>query len=64
MLKKGILASTNFYACTEHSDEHLSSYFTGLDEVYKVISECESGVKKIDDLLEGPVCHSGFRRLN
>ena len=23
MLKKGFLASTNFYACTAHKDEHL-----------------------------------------
>ena len=64
MLKKGILASTHFYACTEHSDENISTYFTALDEVYKLIYECESGIKNIDNLLEGPVCHSGFKRLN
>ena len=27
MLKKGFLASTHFYACTEHTDEHLNIIF-------------------------------------
>lgn len=64
MLKKGILASTIFYACTEHSDEYINRYFNDLDGIYKTIAECESEIKNIDDLLEGPVCHSGFKRLN
>ncbi len=64
MLKKGFLASTNFYACTEHKDSHIADYFDALDGVYKTISECEQGRKNIHDLLEGPVCHSGFKRLN
>ncbi len=64
MLKKGILASTHFYACTEHSDEHINRYFNELDTVYNTISKCEEGKMNINELLEGPVCHSGFRRLN
>jgi glutamate-1-semialdehyde aminotransferase len=64
MLKKGFLASTHFYACTEHKDEHIESYFNALDEVYAQISKCEAAQLKIEDLLEGPVCHSGFKRLN
>ena len=64
MLKKGFLASTNFYACTEHKDEHIADYFDALDGVYKTISDCEKGNDSIHDLLEGPVCHSGFKRLN
>ena len=64
MLKKGFLASTNFYACTEHKDFHLESYFNALDGIYKKISDCEKKVLKIDKLLQGPVCHSGFKRLN
>ncbi len=64
MLKKGFLASTNFYACTEHHDTFFSSYFDALDGIYKTISECQNGNKDIDSLLEGPVCHSGFKRLN
>ena len=64
MLEKGFLASTNFYASTAHNDDNLSSYFTALDEVYKLISECETGNLKIDRLLKGPICHGGFKRLN
>jgi len=64
MLKKGFLASTIFYACTEHKDEHLSNYFDELDKIYKTISKCESEKLNINTLLDGPVCHSGFKRLN
>jgi glutamate-1-semialdehyde 2,1-aminomutase len=64
MLKKGFLASTIFYACTEHTDEHLGNYFDELDKIYKTISKCESEKLNINTLLEGPVCHSGFKRLN
>ena len=64
MLKKGFLASTHFYASTAHTEEHLNSYFESLDSIYAIIAKCESGQLKIDDLLEGPVCHGGFKRLN
>jgi len=64
MLKKGFLASTNFYACIAHTDEYISQYFDALDDVYHTISDCEKGNKSIYNLLEGPVCHSGFKRLN
>lgn len=64
MLKKGFLASTHFYASTAHTESHLSSYFEALHGVYKQIALCESQRLNIDDLLEGPVCHGGFKRLN
>jgi hypothetical protein len=64
MLKKGFLASTLFYSSVAHEEKHLQAYFEALDGVYGDISKCEKGDKNIDDLLEGPVCHSGFKRLN
>jgi len=64
MLKLGFLASTNFYAATVHSDEVFDSYFDALNGVYKIIASCERGDLDIDKLLEGPVCHAGFKRLN
>lgn len=64
MLKKGFLASTNFYACTEHTDAHLELYFEALNDVYASIAKCESGEIDVTTLLEGPVCHGGFKRLN
>tara|TARA_B110000027_G_scaffold128883_1_gene149800 strand:- start:284 stop:1591 length:1308 start_codon:yes stop_codon:yes gene_type:complete len=64
MLAKGFLASTNFYASVAHNVDNLSLYLEALADVYELISECEKGAKKIQHLLKGPVCHSGFKRLN
>ena len=64
MLKKGYLASTNFFACTSHEDRHLDAYFDALDNIYATIAKCESEVLNSNDILDGPVCHSGFKRLN
>ena len=64
MLKKGFLASTNFYASTAHNDDNLDLYFNALESVYKLISSCERGEFQINNLLDGPICHGGFKRLN
>jgi glutamate-1-semialdehyde 2,1-aminomutase len=63
MLKKGFLATNAIYACTEHGTGSIQQYFTALDEVFSQISECEEG-RNIHQLLEVPVCESGFTRLN
>ena len=63
MLKKGYLASTGVYVCTEHSEEVVEGYFRALDPVFSLIKECETG-RDVHGLLEGPVCHGGFKRLN
>jgi glutamate-1-semialdehyde aminotransferase len=64
MLKKGFLASTSFYSCTAHTVDKIESYFTALDDVYKLIAKCENEVLDVHNLLDGPICHSGFKRLN
>jgi glutamate-1-semialdehyde 2,1-aminomutase len=64
MLKKNILASTNFYASIAHKDEFIDRYFDELDKVFSIIKKCENQELKIENLLEGPICHSGFKRLN
>ncbi|MDR2145848.1 MAG: aminotransferase class III-fold pyridoxal phosphate-dependent enzyme [Tannerella sp.] len=64
MLKKRFLASTNFYASTAHTETDLNAYFEALNEVYQVIAKCEKGELDVMKLLEGPVCHAGFARLN
>jgi len=64
MLKKNILASTNFYASITHEDIFIEKYFSELDKVYSLIKKCEKQELNINNLLEGPVCHSGFKRLN
>ena len=47
MLKKGFLASTNFYACTEHKNKYIEDYFDALDSIYSTISKCEFGDKNM-----------------
>jgi glutamate-1-semialdehyde 2,1-aminomutase len=63
MLAKGYLAGTSVYVCTEHSPQVVADYFAALDPVFALIKECEEG-RDVMSLLHGPVCHSGFKRLN
>ena len=63
MLKKGYLAGTSVYASIEHTDAVISEYFFHLEPIFKLVQDCEMG-RSIDDLLLGPVCHDGFKRLN
>ena len=64
MLKKGFLATTTCYLCTAHSTSIFSEYISLMEPIFSRISDCENGTLNIDNLLEGPVCHSGFKRLN
>jgi glutamate-1-semialdehyde 2,1-aminomutase len=63
MLKKGFLASNNVYVCIEHNDKIIDDYFYELDKIFQKIKKCEDG-QNIMSLLDGPICHSGFSRLN
>jgi glutamate-1-semialdehyde 2,1-aminomutase len=63
MLKYGYLAGNSVYVCVAHTDDVITDYLDRLDQVFKIISQCEEG-RDIDSLLNGPVCHSGFKRLN
>ncbi len=63
MLKKGYLAGNSMYTCICHTPDVLDGYFYELDKVFARIRDFEDG----DDVmkaLEGPVCQSGFKRLN
>lgn len=64
MLKKGYLASTSFYPSIAHDYFILERYVSMLSEIFGLISDCEKGKKEASSLLEGPICHSGFKRLN
>jgi len=63
MLKKGYLAANSVYVSVAHSEQVIASYFENLSGVFKLIKECENG-RDILSVLDGPVCHSGFKRLN
>ncbi len=63
-LKKGILASTIFYASTEHNEKIIEEYLDIFDIIMRKIKTCIDGVDRIDKFLEVPVSNSGFSRLN
>ena len=63
MLSKGFLAGNCVYVCTEHSEDILSQYLHNLEPIFGLIRECEDG-RDIMGLLKGPICHTGFKRLN
>lgn len=63
MLKRGYLATNVVYSCTAHTPDVVDGYIEELDPIFATIRECESG-RAIDSLLDGPVCHAGFKRLN
>lgn len=64
MLKKGYLASTSIYISTAHNQSIVDNYLNSLDDIFALISKCEDGILLPDNLLEGPICTSGFTRLN
>ena len=63
MLKKDYLATNSFYSCIDHTKPILDSYFENLEPIFKIIRQCEDG-KNVNDLLDGPISHKGFQRLN
>lgn len=63
MLAKGFLAGNSMYTCLAHTPEIIDAYFDALDPIFARIREFEDG-RDISKELKGPVCHSGFARLN
>jgi glutamate-1-semialdehyde 2,1-aminomutase len=63
MLEKGFLASTIFYPSYAHRERHISSYLNAADEAFAFIAQAVRGGNP-QQYLHGPVCHSGFKRLN
>ncbi len=64
MLENRILASNLIYFSIYHKLEHIKKYLKVLNLAFSIISKCERGISNIDQLLDTPICHSGFKRLN
>ncbi len=64
MLKKGYLSTPLLFSSTAHDEETIERYVEALDDCFGQVKQCESGEASVNALLEGPVCHSGFKRLN
>jgi glutamate-1-semialdehyde 2,1-aminomutase len=63
MLKQGYLAGNSVYVSIAHQREVVDRYFETLAPIFSLIRDCEDG-RDVHALLEGPVCHAGFKRLN
>ena len=63
MLKKGYLAGNSVYVCIDHNPDIIKNYFDNLDSIFGLVKDCEEGLDVIS-LLNGPICHGGFKRLN
>jgi len=63
MLSRGYLAGNSVYVCIDHTPELIDEFLANLDPIFSIIKECEEG-RDVMSLLKGPVCHSGFKRLN
>ena len=62
MLKRGFLAGTSLYVCLAHTEDVLEQYGAAADEAFAEIADAiEKG--DIAARLQGPVAHTGFRRL-
>jgi len=62
MLKRGFLAGPAFYASLSHTDAVIERYVQAVNEVFPVIADAISS-GRIAERLDGPVAHTGFRRL-
>ena len=63
MLARGYLAVNSFYCSFAHTEDIVQKYLGTVEEVFALIK------KSVDEntsgkLLKGPVCQSGFKRLN
>lgn len=63
MLKKGILASSGIYVSFAFQDEHVEEFLKVIDNVFSVLNKAIAE-NKVEQMLEGPVAHSSFQRLN
>ncbi len=63
MLKQGYLAGNSMYPCIAHTPEIIDDYFDKLDKIFAQIRDFEDG-KDVMQALDGPICQSGFKRLN
>ena len=62
MLKRGFLASNVIYFSLAHTEEVIDNYALAVKDI---INQFQKQINdgRISKLLDGPVCHSGFRRL-
>jgi glutamate-1-semialdehyde 2,1-aminomutase len=63
MLARGYLAVNSFYCSFAHTEDIVQKYLGMVEEVFALIKK-SIDEKTSEKLLKGPVCQSGFKRLN
>ncbi len=64
MLKKKMLSANALFMSVKHDEKTLNEYLDNLNDIFHKISKFEKNTLNIDKFLDGPVCQSGFQRLN
>lgn len=64
MLQKGYLAYTGYYASLAHTEQIVADYLIACGQVFRMIAELLEKGEPIAKYINGPVCHTGFQRLN
>ena len=63
MLKRGFLAGNLSFMSFAHDKSVIDHYLKEAEIVFDKVS-CHKQKGDLETLLQGPVCHSGFQRLN
>jgi glutamate-1-semialdehyde aminotransferase len=63
MLDRGYLATNAFYCSFAHTEDMVQKYLETVEEVFVLIKK-SINENTSEKLLKGPVCQSGFKRLN
>ncbi len=63
MLKRNVLASGGIYVSLAFKDEHIKEFLKAVDEVFAILAKA-IGENKVESLIEGPIAHTSFQRLN
>jgi glutamate-1-semialdehyde aminotransferase len=64
LLKKNILGANTTYVSICHNDRVIKKYEIELNKIFEIIRKIESSGSNVNNYLEGPISHSGFKRLN
>ena len=62
MLERGYLASKSVYVSYCHTEEIVNKYLEEVDEVFGILAKAIAD-DNVNELLKGPIAHSGFKRL-
>ena len=64
MLKENFLATTTVYSSIAQTQKVVDEYLEKMNKIFEKISYIKTSGQQVVDYLDGPVCHSGFQRLN